>query len=109
MSHFLGEQINLAPRMGWINRHLDGMPKETCRIKIQTTDAGKIHMPKCTWKPFCKEEWTEKRMPASGYLGTAWEKTLFSDGSGEFEIGYHAWENHNSEFVYYQIIEEKNT
>lgn len=84
---------------GWLNRHTTPMPDKKCVISIITLDVSGEHEDICERKPFVKEEYSNENMPAEGYLGTA---TIIA---GKYVgIGFHAWEQNNSEFVYYQIL-----
>lgn len=87
-------------RKGFKNRHIEGLPKENCIIKIIYNDfQGDCEM-LCEWKPFNKSDYTKEDMPSNGYLGTA--RKIVKPFKG---IGFHAWEQNNSEFVYYSIME----
>lgn len=87
-------------REGWYNRHLTALPNKECVINIIHKDIDGEHEHLCEWKPFNKSEYTSANMPGEGYLGTA---TVIKP---PFEgIGFHAWEQNNSQFIYYKIIE----
>ena len=90
---------NLEKRNGYKNRHIDGLPTEKVSMKVVTNDVEGEHIMLCSWKPFNEEEYTKNKIPADGYLGTA---TVIE---GQFNgIGFHAWEQNNSEFVYYSVV-----
>jgi hypothetical protein len=88
----------LKQREGFTNRHTDGLPKENCLIKIIVKDVGKEFTHVCDWKPYDPSLHGEK--PAEGYLGTARVVTGRCKG-----IGFNAWEQNDSEFVWYSKIE----
>ena len=91
-------------REGWYNRHLTALPNKECVINIIHKDIDGEHEHLCEWKPFNKSEYTSANMPGEGYLGTA---TVIKP---PFEgIGFHAWEQNNSQFIYYKIIEHPTT
>jgi hypothetical protein len=83
----------------FINRHTHGLPKEKCTIEIITGYTNNEAIYLCEWLPFDKSENTETSMPAEGYLGTA--KVIGGNYDG---IGFHAWEQNNSEFVWYVLV-----
>ncbi len=91
---------NLAQREGWINRHIDGMPKCEATVKIITIHMGKEVEDVCVWKPYNPKDWEGKSMPAPDYLGSC--TTIKGDYVG---IGFNAWVGHDSEFVYYSILD----
>lgn len=90
---------NLEKKDNFKNRHIDGLPTEKVNMKVVTNDVDGEHIMLCEWKPFNKDEYSKTNMPADGYLGTARviQKQLYG-------IGFHAWEQNNSEFVYYSIV-----
>jgi hypothetical protein len=88
---------NTEQLQGFLNRHEVGMPTEKCRISVVTKASGFEPVELCDWEPFDESEHTKKDMPASGYLGTAYTV------NGQFRLGFHAWEQNNSEFIYYSI------
>jgi hypothetical protein len=90
---------NLEKRNGFKNRHTDRLPTEKANMKVVTNDVDGEHIMLCEWKPFNKEEYSESNMPADGYLGTV--KVIEEQFNG---IGFHAWEQNNSEFVYYSVV-----
>lgn len=102
---------NLKERIGFKNRHTDGLPKEKVNMKVIINNVDGEHIMLCEWKPFNAKDFTGKKSPAKfggtqyvdkpakGYLGTV--KVIQEQFNG---IGFHAWEQNNSEFVYYSII-----
>jgi hypothetical protein len=83
----------------YLNRKNTPLPKKECIIKLKRDDADGEKVYVCKWKPFFPHNYTEENMPAEGYLGTA------SVIQGRYEgIGFHAWEQNESEFIYYSII-----
>ena len=90
---------NTEQREGWVNRNTNGLPTEPTTMKVATKDVDGEHVYLCEWKPFDKSQYSEKDMPGEGYLGTA------SVIEGRYKgIGFHAWQQNNSEFVYYQLV-----
>lgn len=90
---------------GFRNRHLNPLPTEKCTISILKNDFEKIgrvqKIYNCKWYPYKKENYEHLHsdlQPSEGYLGTAVINTVHG-------IGFHAWEQNDSEFIYYQIIE----
>ena len=104
MRFWFGENMGnmkliLKKRKDFKNRHLDGLPTEKVNMKIVTNDVGGEYIALCEWKPFNKEDYSKENMPGEGYLGTV---TIIEE---EYNgIGFHAWEQNNSEFVYYSIV-----
>jgi len=90
---------NLEKRNGFKNRHIDGLPTEKVNMKVVTNDVDGEHIMLCEWKPFNKQEYNSENMPANGYLGTV--KVIEGQFNG---IGFHAWEQNNSEFIYYSVV-----
>jgi len=90
---------NLEKRDGFKNRHIDGLPTKKVNMKVVTNDVDGEHIMLCQWKPFNREEYSASNMPADGYLGTV--KVIEEQFNG---IGFHAWEQNNSEFVYYSVV-----
>lgn len=85
---------------GFLNRHKNPLPKEKTILSIFFPKAyGEPREVACIWKPFDKRNYQEFNMPSEGYLGTAIDALS--------EIGFHAWEQTDSEFVYYRIIATK--
>lgn len=94
---------NLKQRKGFINRNIDGLPLKRTIIKVITNDSDGEHVDICNWKPFNPKNYAEHQLPSYGYLGTA---TVVN---GQYPgIGFHAWKQNNSEFVYYQIVGNKS-
>lgn len=90
---------NLEQREGFKNRHTDGLPEKSFPMRVVTRDFGGEYIFLCEWKPFDSNNYSEDNMPADGYLGTA------SIIEGKYQgIGFHAWEQNNSEFVYYALV-----
>lgn len=88
-----------SQKQGYLNRHTDGLPKEKCLIKIITNDIEGEHIFLCEWIPFNESDYIGKVKPNEGFLGTA---TVID---GKFTgIGFHAWDQNDSEFIWYQIV-----
>lgn len=75
------------------------MPDNVCKMEIVVTELGKDRKVKVEWHPFEKANYNEGKMPSTGYLGTAYETT-----ERGIKIGYHAWRQNDSEFIYFKII-----
>jgi hypothetical protein len=90
---------NLEQREGYINRHTDGLPKEKCAIKIVKNDIDREHVFICAWEPFIKPHYSNELMPDEGYLGTA--SVIYDRYKG---LGFHAWKQNDSEFIWYTVI-----
>jgi hypothetical protein len=88
---------NLVIVDGFINRHLVGVPEQICDIVINYIDTDGEHKVLCKWFPFNTKEYTANNKPGVGYLGTALR-------IAEPQIGFHAWEQNNSEFIYYKLV-----
>lgn len=93
---------NLQPKEGYKNRHIDGVPDKETVIEVITKDIKGTHRDVCLWKPFNKDDYALKDMPSAGYLGTA--KVTIGRWEG---IDFHAWQQNNSEFIYYKEINLK--
>jgi len=93
------KNLEKRERDGFLNRHTDGLPKEKAIIKITIEDCEGEQELLCEWKSFCPKDYKEEDMPAKGYQGTA--RVVESKHKG---IGFHAWTQNNSEFIYYKIV-----
>ena len=87
--------------VAYLNRKEHPLPTERSLIRILKEDTDGWHEHVCEWKPHHPSMWPHARpKPAEGYLGTA--KVI-----GKWEgIGFHAWEQNDSEFVYYELFHE---
>lgn len=83
-------------REGFLNRNTDGLPDKVCLIKIVAYSVFSESIYQCTWIPFDKSKYTEANMPDEGYLGTA--TVVHGRSTG---MGFHAWEQNDSEFIWY--------
>lgn len=90
---------NLSQKKEFLNRHTDSLPKENCKILIIKKDTDGEHTFICEWNPFDKNKYSEHDMPCEGYLGTA--KVIEGRYTG---IGFHAWEQNDSEFIFYKKL-----
>lgn len=90
---------NLEKRESFVNRHADGLPDKTITMRVIIKDVDGEHIYLCEWKPFDKSRYSKENMPANGYLGTA--KVIEGRYTG---IGFHAWKQNNSEFVWYAVV-----
>ena len=82
-----------------LNRKETPLPTEPCTIRIKQG----AHTFLCAWNPYKKENYPNPHIfhPAKGYLGTA--SVIEKHFKG---IGFHAWEQNEYEFIYYEIIKE---
>lgn len=92
----------MSNKDNFVSRFHVPLPNEVCKIKAMIYENDEPVVQICEWKPFNPEEYPKDKMPAEGYLGTA--KIIEGVFAG---IGYHAWRQNNSEFVYYCRIEEE--
>lgn len=90
--------LRLSNYNGWLNRHETNLPKEPKEIAIIKVDSKHWELLVCDWIPFKKELQTNpnSKKYVDGYLGTAYTKK-------EPVIGFHAWNQNDSEFVWYKI------
>ena len=81
----------------YLDRRKSGLPIDKCRIEIiVTSKVAGDEVFNCMWIPYDEK----LNRPQPGYLGTA------KITRGKFQgIGFHAWEQNESEFVYYKILE----
>lgn len=89
---------NLQPREGFKNRHIDGLPEDICEMKIIDKDSYGENIILCEWTPLSKRN-PDHGTPYEGYLGTV--KVIERKHNG---IGFHAWEQNDSEFIYYALV-----
>jgi hypothetical protein len=83
------------------NRKVFSLPKEVLFMDIIKNDNDGFHIFTCSWNPYFEENYTEENRPSESYLGTA------SVITGQYKrIGFHVWEQNNSEFIYYRIRED---
>ncbi len=90
---------NLKRRSGFLNRHKEALPSVKCAMKIVTNDIDGEHIYLCQWNPYNEAEWVAA-YNKWGYLGTC--KVIEGKFAG---IGFHAWEQNNSEFIYYSVCD----
>lgn len=90
----------ITPKYGFLNRHMDGMPKKETIIQIIYDDFEGEHLLTCKWFPFNPKMYDADNMPEEGYVGTA----RIIKGEKHFGIGFHAWLQNDNEFIYYKII-----
>ncbi len=74
----------------WKDRHITPLPKEECQMTILTNE-GEFTGEWIPLEPENKDKFNK------GYLGTVRVKAEIQD------IGFHAWEQNNSEFQYYKL------
>jgi len=91
---------NLSHREGFLNRHITELPTKKCVMKVVTNDIDGEHIDLCEWEPFDIGKYNGKTLPAEGYIGTV------SVIEGRYiGIGFHAWQQNDSEFIWYSIVE----
>lgn len=90
---------NSEQREGFLNRHTNGLPDKSCAMRVITKDVDGEHIYLCEWEPFDKSQYNESNMTSEGYLGTV--RVIEGKYKG---IGFHAWEQNNSEFVWYAVV-----
>lgn len=93
--------ITLINKAGMINRHIEGLPKNKCKINIYHDDGKDKRLIYCQWNPFDVHNHKENFTPDTGYIGTA--IVIQKEWCG---IEFHAWKTDNNEFIYYNIINE---
>lgn len=91
--------LTLINKQGMINRHLEHLPKNKCKINIYHDDGTQKRLLLCEWIPFDVDNYKEGFSADTGYIGTA--RVIQKEWHG---IGFHAWRNNNDEFIYYNII-----
>jgi len=93
--------MKIVSKEGYVNRHATPLPTQKTKMFIITTDIDGEHEDLCEWQPYVQTDsdslWAE--LPGKGYLGTA--RTLRDNLPN---IGFHAWEQNDSEFVLYKIV-----
>lgn len=92
--------MNLEERTGFINRHIHRLPKEIVTMRIVTNDISGEHIDLCEWFPFNNKSKYLENISEKGFLGTA--RIIEGKSKG---IGFHAYKQNDSEFVYYQIVQ----
>lgn len=88
-------------RPGYFNRHTDGLPDMTCVMQILILTDMRKDIYLCEWTPYKDIPSSDfiSDIPGVGYLGTA--RVI----SGKHkDIGFHAWEQNDYEFVYYLLF-----
>jgi len=92
--------LNVIDKSDYRNRKTKALP--TIKKKIEIIISSKIHgdeIFRCNWVPFHADNHPVNYKPGKGYLGTA------KIASGKYEgIGFHAWEQNDSEFIYYKVL-----
>jgi len=85
---------------GYVNRHATPLPTQKTNMYIITNDFDGEHEYLCEWLPYSHKNagmWAE--LPGKGYLGTA--RTFMVN---VINRGFDAWEQNDSEFVLYKIV-----
>jgi hypothetical protein len=91
---------NLEKREGYLNRHLNPLPVDNVYpIEFISNDVDGEHTYKGLWYPSLPDKYTEENKPAKGFLGHI-------RITEPYNIGFNAWEQNDSEFVYYKILKE---
>jgi len=87
----------------WLNRHETPLPDEECVIQIKLQGDPKIHgYPEVltgNWVPFNPGDYGVRAKLSEGYIGT------FRDNLTK--LGFHAWQQNDSEFVEYRVIPKR--
>ena len=78
------------------NRKDTPLPDNNCSIQIIQNDV----IYNCDQKPFNPSNYSANDLPAKGYLGTATVISGYYKG-----IGFNVWEQNDSEFIYYKILD----
>ena len=94
---------NLEQKEGFSNRHTDGLPNKITTMRVVQKDADGEHIHLCEWHPIDRNQYSRNTMPSEGYLGCA----IVIEGKYK-GIGFNAWQQNNSEFVWYNIININN-
>ena len=81
----------------WLNRKEVPLPKESCIIWIKSKD--EIFL--CRWFPYNPNDYFGTQ-PHEGYMGCA--RVIDGRYTG---IGFNVWNQNNSEFVEYKLIEDE--
>lgn len=89
---------NNTDKNGYFNRKHIKLPNEKMIIDIIVSDIDGEKFHKCEWIPFKKEDYNENNQPTQGFLGTA----VIIEGKHAGN-GYHAWDQNDSEFIYYKF------
>lgn len=93
---------NLDEREGFLNRHINPLPTDRiCWIRFINKDSDGEHIYIGKWYPKLADNYTENNQPAEGYLGHV---TIVGPVFGS-TIGFNAWEQNNSEFIYYNVLD----
>jgi len=82
-------------KKGFLNRHVDGMPKKRCKIKILYEDLDGDMILDCIWDPYKKKSETQKTKTDETYLGII--KSL------DFDPWFEVFSTNNDKFVYYKF------
>lgn len=85
---------NLIDKDGYINRKIINLPREISIMNIIVSGIEEEKIYKCEWVPSKNEN-----LPDQGFLGTA--VVISGEHKGN---GYHAWDQNDSEFIYYKIL-----
>ena len=92
---------NLEQRKGFINRHVDGLPKEATIIHVVGKDvygdSSTIYL--CQWKPNTRAYDYNNNVLPNGYLGTA----TVIDGRYKGKE-FNAYMQNNSDFIHYSLV-----
>ncbi|MCQ4139207.1 hypothetical protein [Chryseobacterium sp. EO14] len=87
---------NHIEKEGFINRKENGLPDKKTKMEIIVSGKNGDEVFRCKWTP--AEISVNPNKKHEGYLGSAEIMT------GKYEgIQFHAWEQNDSEFIYYKI------
>ena len=89
---------NLEPKEGYLNRHIEPLPKGKALISIFIEGEGELF---CNWNPYNPDEFKILKLgyPVEHLLGTA--KVIQEK---YFGVGYNVWEINDYEFIYYKLL-----
>ncbi len=74
------------------------LPNKRTSIEVYMEYEDKYYF--CDWNPYDEKKYDKGYKPGEGYLGTA------RITKGKLKgIGFHAWHQNNSEFIYYRILD----
>jgi hypothetical protein len=85
---------------GWLNRNVDGLPKDKCEMIVLKKDSYGEDEFHCQFRPFNKDDYDDVSMPDSGYLGDV--RVIKGRYAG---IGFNIWNQNDSEFIYYKLVD----
>ena len=85
----------------WSNRKEIPLPKESVLIWIRKTKKDEVNIFLCRWYPYNPNDYFGTK-PHEGYMGCA--RVIDGRYTG---IGFNVWNQNNSEFIEYKLIEDE--